>query len=325
MENEFKKKKDISELYEQVEILLEKKKENIAIEQLMEIQQNYPAEYIICMLKMIDIYNTIGEKRKVEMTYQKALKEVSDLKDRWIIMASFAAYCKDNHMYLKMDKLSKQLISDYPDNYFGYHIHVLMEIGRNHYSEAETYMKKIPERFHRYPEYLADYIDLLEKQGDVNKLLNYIDNTDEVLDIIPAYALKKKIDILNKQKNYKEIDKITFILATGYGDYDAILSMMILSFSKGDYELSARIAKYIFDKENEPLTYHYYYAKLFQIFNLYMLSNKQPKGKIKDYILSSIDWVNEYLKIQEIENKELEELFIDIQKELENDNEKIVF
>lgn len=323
MENHFdtSKKKNVNDLFEQIELLIEAEEENQAIEQLVKAQQQYPSEYIVCMFKLINLYSAKGEKRKIEMTYQRALEEIQDKKDRWIILASFAAYYKEQHMYLKMGKLSKQLISEYPDNYLGYHLHVLIEIDREHYAEAENYMNKIHEKFHEYAEFLADYIDLLEKKGDVDGLFDYIDHNSEVMEIIPAYALKKKIKILSLQKRYNEVDRFVFILAVVYGDYDAILSMMILCFMKENFELSMRVAGYILNRETEPKTYHYYLAKLFQTFNLYMLQDKHPHGKTKTWILDSIAWLKEYLKIQEIENVDMDRFLNDIRERLEKDKE----
>lgn len=259
-------------------------------------------------LNLIKYLLEIDEKRKAEVLMLEALDHLESEFERWTLMIYLTTYYGLNHMYLKMRKVARQMINEFPDNYAGYHAQYMVEIERKHYKEALKYLELIPDTLKKHPKYYEDYLDVCEKIGDYDKLIVYIDNHDEIIQMIPVYALKKKILAYNKMGKTKKIAPLLLILAAVFDDMDAEIAVMALLFFDENFKESAIIAKHIIDVESENKTYRAFIAYTFQIHNLYIISKRKPSDQAKKFMKKALQWIKEYLQENDTDLQEYKEL-----------------
>lgn len=210
-----------------------------------------------------------GEKETEEKVLKDALDKSEDPMVRWTLLINLAGFYYSNRMYGDVDKTADQLIREFPDNYAGYHARLIVLIEHGELDQAEECMDSIPEELLSHREYLSDYLKLRIARGDTE---------------------------------YTE--PILAILSSEYGDRDATISLMAMHFMRGEHAESGILAKAILDEDAKNPSYRSYLAYLFQINNLYMLSDKHPEGKVKEWMRSALEWVKDYLENTEMEEKE---------------------
>lgn len=249
----------------------------------------------------------------------KSIELSIDMEKKWIPMSALTMFYIENNMLLKAEKNSKLLIEEYPNNYQGYHMHILIEILKKNYDDVCVYMKKVPEKFQTHPQFLIDYVDLYRQQNKMDELYKFFEEDFRFTEIIPQEVLKEKmISLDNIEELYDEKEKILLELAKKYHDSDAIISLMILQFSKKKFEQSAKIANIILENEKNIQGIKYYLALYFQIYNLYFMSEKHPSVQLKKWIENAGNWCIRFandFNIPEIANTvsdSIQELFDEI-------------
>lgn len=261
-----------------------------------------------------------GETRKAEQHLKEALTVAKEKEEIWFVVSKMAMYYINHRMFLNAEKYSKKLIADFPDNYQGYHFHLLIELSKENYNEAKVYLERIPKKFFDLPEYLIDYISVFKLQDKYEEILNIIDNDERYYNIIPQYALKEKFNIIHSYNDYSELEIILKKLVAEYKDKDSILALMILHFSQQNYSLSSKIAAFILKNEVNVQDMRFYLALYFQIFNLYFLSNKNPSIELAKWIESAGNWCINFAQetnikeINEAVSESIENLFNEINR-----------
>ncbi len=210
-----------------------------------------------------------GEKEAEEKVLKDALNKSEDPMVRWTLLVNLAGFYYANRMYPDVDKTADQLTEEFPDNYAGYHAKLTCLIDRGELDQAEEYIDSIPEDLTSHRQYLTDYLKLRIARGDTE---------------------------------YTE--PIMGILSSEYGDWDATISLMAMHFMRGEHAESGILAKAILEEDAKDPSYRSYLAYLFQINNLYMLSDKHPEGRVKDWMSNALEWVKEFLRNTEMEENE---------------------
>ena len=210
-----------------------------------------------------------GDNETAERVLKDALDKCQDPLVRWTILISLSGLYYSDGMYAEMNRVSDLLIGEFPDNYAGYHTRIIYETESGDPLKAEEYMDSLPEDFTSHPQYLRDYLKVRMTLGE----------TDYCQPLLS-------------------------ILSFEYGDQDATVSLMALHFLKGENAESAVLAKNILDGEEDQRTYRSFLAYIFQINNLYILSDKHPRGKAREWMKDALEWVKEYLRNTEIEENE---------------------
>lgn len=270
-------------------------------------------DYTIDVLEVFEMLDQEGKKREAEAVLIDALEQVEAAFPRWVFYMNLADFYHRNHMYLKMDKISRQMIREYPDNYAGCQIHLLAKKERGHFDEAEKYMEKVGEEFSGHPRYHMDFINLLVDAGNPETALAYIDENDQVMEVVPDFALRKKIDILNHMGKTEGLDSLLIRLVFEYGDPDAANTLMILHFLKGDYRKSASLARAVLEEDADHRGHRSYLAYIFQMANLYELSGRKPDAEVRAWMRKALEWVREYVDESGVDDPDTDQLLKDIE------------
>ncbi len=227
------------------------------------------------------LLSSTGNIAETEKRFLDAMKSSKTLEMKWAVSSALAVFYLENEMFLKAEKIAKTLIADYPDNYQGYHIHIMAEVIRDHYDEVYSYMEKLPDNFKTHPQYLIDIVEIYKKQKRVDELLKLFESDNRFERYIPQIVLREKINALPNDEYSDDKEKLIYRLAKEYHDSDAVVSTMILEFSKRNFKASSKIANAVLDNEKERPGLKYYLALYFQIFNFYYLAEKKPSAKLR--------------------------------------------
>lgn len=259
-----------------------------------------------------------GDIADAEKNFIEAGMLANTVEAKWTTSSVLAIFYLENEMYLKAEKIAKKMTIEYPDNYQGYHLHIMAETARGHLEEVNAYMDKLPNQFKSHPQYLMDIIDILKIQKKTDELLKLFDEDGRFNDIIPQVVLREKINAMPNDEYSDEKERLVYRLAKNYHDSDAVVSTMIIEFGKRNFKKSSKIANVILDNEKRHPSLKYYLALYFQIFNLYYLADKKPSEKLSKWIESAGNWCVEFtdsLSIPEIGDtvkNSIQELFEEI-------------
>ncbi len=283
------------------------------------IKKNYiKAEvYLTCALLQKDMQDNIS----AENSFQKALELADSEEIKWASFSCLAVFYIENEMFLKAEKIAKKIIKVYPDNYQGYHLHIAIETIKGNIEEAFSYMNMLPEKFKNHPQYLIDVIELYKKSE--NKDLAQLFSEDQIFSfVIPQIVLREKIVAMPNDEHVDEKEQLIIKLADEFHDKDAIVSLMILQFSKKNFKKSAQIANIVLENEKEEQGLRFFLALYYQIFNLYYLSAKKPSGELIKWIETAGNWCVNFVESFNIKiiaqpvKKVIQELFAEINNKL---------
>lgn len=292
------------------------KDEELAIKYFLAAEKkgyNITELYISLGMLLDDYKNTLA----AEKYFIKACEMADTNVKKLICLSALAVFYIKQEQYTNADRIAKQMISDYPDTYQGYHIYVLKESVKGNLKEMNVYLENLQDKFKRQPQYLIDYIEIMKQQGRTSELMELFDNDQNFMEIIPQIVLREKIAGLKDYKIIEEKEKLIRELAISYQDSDAIVSLMILEFSKKNFKKSAGIANIILENENKIQGIRYYLALYFQIFNFYYLADKKPSIELKKWIEKAGDWCINF--INELEIPDLTEVVYDSIQDLFNE------
>ncbi len=229
------------------------------------------------------LQNESGLFNDAEKNFKRSLDLCIDKEKRWACLSSIALSYLNKKMFLKAEKMSGVLIKEYPNNYEGYHLHILCEVARENLDDAEAYMRSIPDGFKKHPRFLLDKISLYKEKGSKKELEELLDD-EAIYEIIPQEVLREKIVSLSGTEFSEEKEKLIEKLASDYGDSDAIFSKMIIEFGRRNFNKSALLAGIVLEDENSSLTVKNLVALYFQIYSFYLLSGEKPSDELKNWI-----------------------------------------
>lgn len=309
-----------------IDILIENGDLNEAVDTLKRLAEEYPNEGVVayylgrvCLIykneklalkffltaiergyTTADVYLSTALLQKNLFAFNEAERllikatEVADTEDiNWASLSCLAVFYIENEMYLKAEKIAKKLIKEFPDNYQGYHLHIIIEVMREHFDEVSAYINMLPEKFKNHPQHLIDVIEIYKKSNKGAELSDVLESDPRFATIIPQFVLREKI-VTTPNDKYDTKEKLVRQLAKDYYDKDAIVSVMILEFSRKNFEKSAKIANVILDNEKSIQGSRYYIALYFQIYNLYFLSEKKPSAELQKWIEKAGNWCINY-------------------------------
>ena len=231
----------------------------------------------------------LSSSNDAEKSFIKATEAADTNELKWVSQSSLCVYYIENEMYLKAEKIVKKLIKDFPENYQGYHLHIIIEAVREHYDEAFAYMAMLPEAFKNHPQYLIDVIEIYKKASKEQELAKLFEDDLRFNMIVPQVVLKEKLASM-PEDDFDAKEEIVRRLARDYHDKDAIVSVMILEFSKKNFKKSAQIANVILDNEKLNQGFRYYLALYFQIYNFYFMAEKKPSAALRSWIEKAGNW-----------------------------------
>lgn len=259
-----------------------------------------------------------GEEMAAEECLIKAEITSTTDEDKWIALSALAIMYLDYERFLKSERIIKQLIREYPNNYQGYHLYLVKKVLTEQYDEANAFLSHVPLAFQNHPQYLLDYMELLRIQNKEDELLMLIETDSRFKKIVPYEVLRERLNRISENDSLNQKKEIILELAKEYHDCDAIVSLMIITFAESDYKKSSQIATLILDKEKDNQGIRFYLALYFQIFNLYFISEKNPSESLANWIQAAGNWCVEYadsFNSEEIGDRvrnSIEELFNEI-------------
>lgn len=257
-----------------------------------------------------------------ETNFQKAVEVANTTELIWGSLSCLATFYIESEMYLKADKIAKKIIKEFPENYQGYHLHILIDAMREHYEDAFAYMDMLPENFKNNPQYLIDVIEIYKRVGMESELSKILEEDNRFAIIIPQVVLREKISAITNDEHDDMKENLIRQLAKDYQDKDAVISIMILEFSRKNFKKSSQIANAILDNEKGNQGFRYYLALYFQIYNLYYLAERKPSVELRKWIEKAGNWCINFVDemgipaASDVITSSIRELFDEI-----NDNE----
>ena len=286
------------------------------------VDLGYTESDVYISLAMLD--KDMASVNDTEKSFLKALEAAKMEESKWTCLSALSVFYIENEMYLKAEKYIKKLIAAYPDSYQGYHLHIIADALREHYDEAFAYMDRLPDVFKNHPQYLIDVIELYKKSGKDSELSDLLKSDLRFSEIIPPIVLREKISSMPNDERDDSKELLIRELARDYHDKDAVISVMILEFSKKNFEKSAKIANAILGNEKGTQGLNYYLAMYFQIFSLYYIAEKKPSEKLRKWIEDAGNWCISFAEslnipsVTEAVSGSIQELFDEINEKAEN-------
>lgn len=255
---------------------------------------------------------------EAEKYFIKAIEVANTSELNWVSLSCLAVFYIENEMYLKADKIVKRISKEFPNNYQGYHLHIIIEAMREHYDEVFAYMDMLPEKFKNHPQRLIDVIEIYKKAGKESELSDLFESDLSFSTIIPQVVLREKISAMPNGEHVDTKEKLIRQLAKDYRDKDAVVSVMILEFSRKNFKKASQIANAILDNEKDEQGFRYYLALYFQIYNLYYLVEKKPSAKLQKWIEKAGNWCIDFVEemgvpaASDVVTSSIQELFDEI-------------
>lgn len=255
---------------------------------LTAIKKNYESAEVYLSAAMVQ--KNISSVNETEKSFIKAIELAKADESKWACISALTVFYIENEMFLKAKKMTKKLIADFPNNYQGYHLNIVIDTLKENFDEVNAYMERLPVKFKSHPQYLIDLIEVYKKQGRTDELSKKFEEDSRFANIIPQIVLREKIQAMPNDEFDDEKEKLIRQLAANYHDSDAIISVMIIEFGKRDFKKASQIANIILDNEKANAGVKYYLALYFQIFSLYYLAEKRPSAKLRKWIEESGNW-----------------------------------
>ena len=202
-----------------------------------------------------------GEVNEVEAFFNQLTEEQEDEKKQWTIQNLQASLYEHHNMFLKMDKIGKELCDKYPSNYQGYHIRYQALKKRNKLTEMELLLKQVPEDTKRVFPYVIDVIECFEIQHKYQDIIDYVSNTEFYSEEAELYAWKQKVVALERLERFEEAEKIINKIALEYGDLDALIFSALLLAAKQQYDKARQLAEVLLQNLSDEDVIYQYYAK----------------------------------------------------------------
>lgn len=264
------------------------------------------------------LQKSLAALNDAEKNFLKAAEVADTTELMWASLSCLSVFYIEFEMYLKADKIAKKLIKEFPDNYQGYHLHILIEAMRERFEEVFAYMDMLPEKFKDHPQFLIDVIEIYKKAGKETELAELFETDLRFTTVIPQIVLREKISSMPNDEYDDTKEKLIRQLARDYHDKDAVVSVMILEFSRKNFKKSSQIANIILDNEKLNQGFRYYLALYFQIYNFYYLAEKKPSEELCKWIEKAGNWCMNFVDemgipaASDIVTSSIQELFSEI-------------
>lgn len=236
------------------------------------------------------LQKNFAEFSEAESLFIKATEAADTKEFIWASLSCLAMFYIESEMYLKADKIAQELMIEFPDNYQGYHLHILIEAMRERYDEAFDYMNTVPKKFKNHPQRLIDVIEVYKKADKESELSALLKSEPSFFSVIPQIVLRETVSVTQNDEHDDTKERLIRQLAKDYHDKDAVVSVMILEFVRKNFKTSAQIANAILDNEKGNQGFRYYLALYFQIYNLYYQAGKRPSEQLRKWIEKAGNW-----------------------------------
>lgn len=238
--------------------------------------------------------------KETESYLIKAFNTSKDDIEKTVVLERMIEYYIEHSMYLKAEKYIKNFATLHPNSYLPHHFRVNANLSRNRQNEAMAYLLSISSQYNSNPLYLNDYIRVIASKGEYANLIEEINSNNEFMNKIPVQTLKAEYnayEFLSDGNNRIRQTEILSELALDYNDTSAMLSIMMLLYSKEEYEKAGTLCSVIMEKELDNRNIYFYFALYYSIFCLFNLSNGKPSKELVEVIENSGNACLEYFSM----------------------------
>lgn len=268
-------------------------------------------------LNLAGVKKQTGQQEEAEKLYREALKRADTKERKWTCQTMLGKFYLENEKFLRAEKVAKTMIKEYPDNYQGHRLQTRILIEQKQYQECENYMKKLEQKFGRYPVYLQDRKTYLYQQGKKKEVLELIENNPVYMELIPQETLRTKMACLTESKQYDEARAVIKQLINEFEDIYALTAEMILSLTEGRLKKTIKIAEYILEKEEgHSERRSYFQAAYYLLMATYLDTNQNPDKEMLTWMIPVIQYCKKWLQMYEVNNQEMNEALADMEKTL---------
>lgn len=258
---------------------------------------------------------------ETESLFVKAMEAADTMELDWASQSSLAVFYIENEMYLKADEIAQKLIIEFPNNYQGYHLHIVIEAMMEHYGDVLDYMDHLPKEFKNHPQRLIDAVEIYKKAGKESELYVLLKSDPSFFAVVPQVVLREEILATPYDEHNDTKEKLIRQLAKDYHDKDAVISVMVLEFSKKNFKKSAQIANAILSNEKDNQGIRYYISLYLQMYNLYYMAEKRPSAQLRKWVEKAGNWCMKFVdemgvpEASDIVTSSIQELFDEINSE----------
>lgn len=227
-----------------------------------------------------------GETDGVEDLFERIKEYIVDPDEMWAVYNEQIRYYLDNDLLLNADKMAKDMIKSFPDNYHGFHYHFVVEMEKEHYNEAKSCLDVASEKFSYNREYLLDLAEY-HKATDEDKLYELLKNDKRFMEYIPDYCLKNIYHFAKEKNDTKEMIESLKQLAFDYHDSDGILSILMLLQANNSYEDAVEVANLLMKINEKEMNVYYLFGLYYQMFNYYSIYKGNLSESMKNWIIDA--------------------------------------
>lgn len=200
-------------------------------------------------------------------------------------------------MYLRARRVAERYIDDHPEEYFGYHLHVLEDQARGKYDEAAQRLDELEERFGQEPAWLLDRLDLLAGQKQFDELLQLTDQDQRYRQIIPELALQRRLQACLELRRADGLRRTAKELFEGWGDEKGSFAQMMVAVGDDDFHTAAVAAAYILQSQKDQPGLVYYTTMYLDPIILWRLCDGAPdeeqQAVMERAARVALDWFRE--------------------------------
>ena len=252
----------------------------------------------------------LKDDARVEKNYKKAIEEAETKQLKQEYMVSFSNYYLNNKKILHFEKIVRKLISQFPDDYIGYHLLFSGYIRQKKYENALKLLKDIKEKFEEELLYLNDFLEYCLITEDIQILKEFLLNDDNFMKYIPEKTLYVEGVILMVQNDWEKAIERIYILADQYKNVNALSTIMLLAFAQKRYRISKNIAyKIICDSKTEAASLPYFWAVYCLIFSSYFDDSKKIMEKDRVWMKNGIEFCKKWMALYNMDDAALEATF----------------
>lgn len=250
------------------------------------IKLDYESAHLYLLLG--ETTSVLENAKEARGYFEKAVELAGDEMEKWASFSGLAEFYIKNKMFLNAEKIAKDLIKEYPDNYQGYHYMFTIYALKELYDTAEKYLESISDVFSRTTQFQMDKLDLYNVQGKIDEYLKFAEMDENIMEVIPSTVLKHKFHKMYREKDNECKDVLKDVLLK-YPDKDSMVAAMILLFASQKYEDCSAVAVAL-GEMNNLTKMDMYLVLYFQIFCLYMQSDGKPSEKLLNWIEQAGGW-----------------------------------
>lgn len=233
---------------------------------------------------------------EAEDYHKKAMKRAETKEEKQDELFSLGTFYYRNELMLKAEKIAKQAMDQHPEEYFGYQLMFFIGMKKKKFTEVETLLRNINEKFAHVPAFQMNRLAYYDMRGQYTKELELIEEDTVLREVIPEIALQQKTNLLMKRKQYSVAEDAMRELFTQTGDLGAAFSLLLLEMSSKNYIKASEIADYIMESEIYSQGLLYYMTRFVRTIILYMLNKEEDIEEIRLFIREEIQECKEWFE-----------------------------